>query len=360
MINFLAMIYLLLLCSLVLSYQGYALQPRLKLEPLQTGPRNEADVSNFDSVFNNIRFGYENIPTQDKIVQKNSEQQLRQGYTSSALCYPQMIRPRGCEPLFNAEILNQDLFADPRFKQLPCVIDGSCPYAQFKCSRGHIWKAVPGSPVCFHCPICKTARKVFSRRRRPPLTRDQLVQSLDDLVTGAKGTVLSLHFDKKDKWGSSASIRCESGHEWTGTLRNVLVNKTWCPTCAKNKQKLTEEEMRCTAEKFGGRFLGYVDECDGAKSAATQDGEFDTGKLTSEPQSQSQRQSQRHRQRGSSMRSLNRKARWMCARGHEFIQYPGNIRRAPGGRRNCSWCPQCKKDGLKFIWTPITKQGSVC
>lgn len=345
------MIYLLLVNSLLCISLGYALKPPLKLEPLPSGSRTEADKSSYEDIFKSIRFGYENSQSLEREARGKSEQLRKRSYTSSALCYPQIVRPRGCEPLFNAEVINQDLFSDPRFKQLPCVTDGSCPYAQFRCSRGHVWKAVPGSPVCFHCPVCKAPRKVYSRRRKPSPTRDQLLQSLQDFVTESKGTLLSVNFDEKDKWGSSVVIQCEEGHQWTSNLRNTLANKSWCLTCAINKTKLTEQEMHYTAAQFGGRFLGYIDENN--NNETNEEDEESEGEMRLEA-----KKSSRIHGSGSSVKSLNRKALWMCARGHEFVQYPGNIRRAPGGRRKCSWCRQCKKDGLKFVWTPTKQQDS--
>lgn len=37
------------------------------------------------------------------------------------------------------------------------------------CAKGHTWKAVPGSPVCFECPECKRTSLSSGRAVRKPL-----------------------------------------------------------------------------------------------------------------------------------------------------------------------------------------------
>lgn len=119
-------------------------------------------ASAYDSIFSQLKFGYEggkthsnnNVKTKTKAAIKPSLS------VSNALCYSSSESPRGrgCGPLLVDD--ENTTFANPLHAALPCVTDGECPYLQFRCSKGHTWKAVPGSPVCFHCPVCHTARKV--------------------------------------------------------------------------------------------------------------------------------------------------------------------------------------------------------
>jgi hypothetical protein len=41
----------------------------------------------------------------------------------------------------------------------PRVQTGSCPFVTFTCSEGHTWKASPGTPACFYCPVCRHRTK---------------------------------------------------------------------------------------------------------------------------------------------------------------------------------------------------------
>ena len=128
--------------------------------------------SAYDSIFSQLKFGYEGEKTHS-----NSDMSLKTktkgkagtkpplsalAVSTTALCYSSSETPRGrgCGPLLVDVHETNTTYVNPLNAALPCVTDGECPYLQFRCSRGHVWKAVPGSPVCFHCPICQTARKV--------------------------------------------------------------------------------------------------------------------------------------------------------------------------------------------------------
>ena len=121
-------------------------------------------ASAYDSIFSQLKFGYEggktqsnnNVKTKTKAAIKPSSLPV----STTALCYSssEIPRGRGCGPLLVDD--KNTTFVNPLHAALPCVTEGECPYLQFRCSKGHRWNAVPGSPVCFHCPICQTARKV--------------------------------------------------------------------------------------------------------------------------------------------------------------------------------------------------------
>jgi len=118
-------------------------------------------ASAYDSIFSQLKFGYEVGKTHS--VKKKTKAAIKPSLSvSNALCYSSSESPRGrgCGPLLVDD--ENTTFANPLHAALPCVTEGECPYLQFRCSKGHTWKAVSGSPVCFHCPVCHTARKVRS------------------------------------------------------------------------------------------------------------------------------------------------------------------------------------------------------
>ena len=122
-------------------------------------------VSAYDSIFGQLKFGYEveKSRSNNNVNKKKTKAAIKSSLalTTTALCYSSSDTPRGrgCGPLLVDD--KNTTFVNPLQAALPCVTDGECPYQQFRCSKGHRWKAVPGSPVCLHCPICQTARKVI-------------------------------------------------------------------------------------------------------------------------------------------------------------------------------------------------------
>lgn len=230
---------------------------------------------------------------------------------ASALCYPQRTRPRGCD--FDGS------FIDPgQLLPLPCVQNGTCPYAMFRCSRGHEWKAVPGSPVCFQCPQCKPSNGSRGRTRSTSASgavhgsHDALLASLIALAERKGGHCLSSSIrGVKDK----ALFSCKEGHIWEATPANLLATDSWCRKCWQLQRSLKEDNLQETAAYFGGEWLRVVEE--------------DISRIPSQ-----------------------RRHVWRCKEGHEFVQVPNNIRRRVNTKRSCSWCPTCIKAGAVFRWDP--------
>lgn len=303
--------------------------------------RIDESRSAFDAIFNGLKFGYEKPRSAvDQInVEKVKVSRLRNTratYTVSqgALCYPNETRLRGCQTLYNNSSVKS--LGDLNLQELPCVTDGSCPYSQFRCSKGHLWKGINGSPVCFHCPVCESARKVYGRKREA--TAERLLKSLRLYATTSGDTLLSSTIDGGNKWSSLVSLRCSEGHDWTGKVGNILLNKSGCLKCAITKKRYGEEEMHQTASHFGGEFLGFVQ--NDQNIDITNDNSSEMGAIN--------------------VSVRVRRALWKCAEGHVFNEIAGNIRRPPQGKRKCSWCKTCRKKGLQFEWNPIETSKDVC
>jgi hypothetical protein len=246
---------------------------------------------------------------------------VRSAPVVSALCYPMQTRPRGCEPLTSGSFSNQNSLEK---RPLPCVESGTCPYLSFRCRRGHEWKAVPGSPVCFHCPVCDPNQggtlpiRGYTTGCGPDsnLTADSWREEVLRL-TQTRSLVLGGECLSTEviSWKSKLSFRCGQGHEWEAVPGNILYGGSWCPGCSKQKRTLSHKELQATASYFGGEYIG--------QAAA------DAGRVVSQ-----------------------RRHEWVCSEGHRFIQSPNNVRRKAGSKRKCSWCRSCSAAGKTFAWRP--------
>ena len=304
-------------------------------------PSEDESQNSFDAYFNKLNFGYE-MPQDMKaknvlqpyppkqVSSKRSTGKLNHLNSQSALCYPTETRLRGCQTLFTDS--SKVILGNLNLQSLPCVTDGSCPYSQFKCNRGHVWKGVVGSPVCFHCPVCESARKVYGRKKEA--TSERLLKSLKLSAVNNGGILLSKDLLGSSKWNSDVSMRCREGHEWTGKAGNIILNKSGCIHCAILKKTHGEEEMHQTAEHFGGQFIGFVDSNGNIESSSVENSETEAVTI--------------------SVRT--RRALWRCNEGHVFNEIAGNIRRPPEGKRKCSWCKTCRKEGREFEWNPTSSE----
>ena len=290
--------------------------------------------SPFDLVFQKLNFGYERPRNStvasnlhNKVVLKQNRSLTKPSDSQPALCYPHEIRLRGCQTLITDTSKNS--LVNLKLQSLPCVTDGSCPYSQFRCGKGHVWNGIIGSPVCFHCPVCESSRKVYGRKKEA--TADRLLKSLKLYTANRGDTLLSTTLDdSSNKWSSLVSMRCTEGHYWTGKVGNILLNKSGCLHCAISKKRCGEEEMHRTARHFDGKFLGFVDKNNNVESSIIGNNEAEAATI--------------------SLRV--RRALWQCSEGHVFNEIAGNIRRPPNGQRKCSWCKVCRKNGKEFEWNP--------
>jgi len=227
--------------------------------------------------------------------------------TVFALCNP--IRPRGCEPLYNSKYLSFNNSNGAAFS-LPCVTDGTCPYVKFRCSKGHEWKASPGSPVCFYCPICKGPRKIYGKKDKTvgnSVRMQELLSKIQLYAISNKGELLSSNISSSQ---TKAIFKCHNNHIFESRPSSLIHRQSWCPQCSKKTKILSKTALEATADQYGGKYLGIVEES-----------------TTKAPSSQLHK--------------------WECKLGHEFIQRPNNIRRRPNGKRKASWCPTCRKMNIE-------------
>ncbi len=157
----------------------------------------------------------------------------------------------------------------------------------WRCSEGHEWEASYASVSRGSwCRVC-SMREMGIRKRK---------YTLSDMISHARsrgGECLSTEMSTVDvllRW------RCAQGHEWDATPSSVLLARSWCEACARQRVGISQ---RCTLSEM-------------QEVAASRGGEC----LSSE-----YRDAQTH-------------LLWRCKKGHEWSATPNNIKRG-------KWCPYC-------------------
>jgi hypothetical protein len=169
----------------------------------------------------------------------------------------------------------------------------NCPI-RYLCERGHVVTAQKDTPACLGCPLCRFEQTT------PGCNASRATLSLSALHEIAKyrnGTCLATLYTSSR---TPVPWRCQSGHTWLASPDNIKSKRSWCPRCAREKQKLSLADMQAMAAGLGGKCLSS---------------EYVSGL---------------------------QKLRWQCRRGHEFLLAPNNIRREPTSSRKPSWCPLCR------------------
>lgn len=277
-----------------------------------------------------LSFGYERVSGAANVGMRSRP---ARGLNSS-LSVTTQVRPRGCEFLLHdsgtgTDPLMTSKFAFDTLEKLPCVTLGSLIFLKFSCVYGHEWTAVRGSYSTANCPQCVTSSRSRTRlqkngRKRPLDSENSLANRLAQHAQAKGGKLLPPSLPRPLRWKSKVEFQCSNGHIFSVVASNAIKQKSWCATCLHGP-----DLMHRTAECFGGKFVGMVED--------------EQGNMLHEDNSQEKRLNRRPR-------SLSL-AHWQCADGHEFQQTINNIRRSIGGRRSCSWCPTCTKVlRKKFVW----------
>lgn len=150
---------------------------------------------------------------------------------------------------------------------------------EWECSEGHRWLATPHSIKSKEswCQQCKVNGQ------------KNTIEDMQRLASKKGGKCLS-----KDYVLNNVNLlwECADGHQWENQPANITMGQ-WCPTCSKNEEKLTIEEMRELAETKGGKCLSenYID--------------------------------------------IKTKLLWECINGHQWMGLPAAI------KHHDSWCPVC-------------------
>lgn len=152
----------------------------------------------------------------------------------------------------------------------------------WKCSEGHIWKAIPSSIKRNHwCPYC-------AKNRSGAKNTEATLRDMDEIAKSKGGRCLSTKYVNRK---SKLEWKCKEGHRWKAAPSNVKWNKTWCPFCS--GRRTTIEDMKKAAIWKGGRCLSQ------------------------------------------SYKGSKSKLLWECSGGHKWWAIPANI------KNNKTWCPKC-------------------
>jgi len=216
---------------------------------------------------------------------------------------------------------------------LPCLQDGTCPFIRFKCSKGHVWKAIAGSPACEVCPRCSAKERkkptyevrgitdcpaitaVESGFKEPPPLPTPRARSrlrLSEEVARRGGQFVT-PVQEIEKLSEVIELRCAAGHTFSATASKVSQGKAWCPTCRAAERKQEKiAALHDAAQARGGEFL---------------ENDF---------------------------RGMHELHRFRCEVGHEFDLYPANLLRKEGGKRKASFCSICKDHEMmqSVVYTP--------
>jgi hypothetical protein len=211
---------------------------------------------------------------------------------------------------------------------------------RWQCGQGHIWEATPLSVKTGKwCSVCsETAHGKAWLPQMQALARQHEGRCLSDTYVNSR---------TKLRW------QCGQGHIWEATPASIKVAGAWCPVCARERQKLTIEEMHAMAQQRGGQCLSsrYADittklrwRCDQGHSWNTTPAHIRNGqwcptcaieskKLTIADM-QATADAHGGRCLSKSYAGINSPLRWQCAEGHVWQATPAHIR---GGH----WCASC-------------------
>lgn len=162
---------------------------------------------------------------------------------------------------------------------------GSKEKYRFRCAAGHEWKTT-GSHVLGGgwCPRCA------QKKTGEALRLDDGLDQLKSAAASHGGEVVNPVY-----LGINAhyTFRCARGHEWQTKGSHVLMDGTWCRTCAGLRRRHTIETMQQVAYERGGRCLS------------------------------------------SEYLGVKVRLQWECHRGHVWATSPDSI------INNGTWCPNC-------------------
>ncbi len=146
--------------------------------------------------------------------------------------------------------------------------------------------------------------------------------------------------------------QCAKGHQWKTASRKIKEG-SWCPQCARDKQRLTIEEMQKIAEKHNGKCVSenYVNnqtpllwQCEKrhqwkARPADIKQGQWCPHCANRVPLTLKEMQKIAEERGGKclSERYINNSTKllWQCAEEHQWKAVPSSI------KQQKSWCPIC-------------------
>lgn len=192
---------------------------------------------------------------------------------------------------------------DPR-----TVSRGSAKKMNWICNQGHIFDASPGSRAIDNhgCPYC-SGHRVLAGFNDLATTHPKLALELLDLDPTSIGRGSA----KRAHW------KCSLGHQYEAPISQRTFNQTGCPICSGRKVLAGFNDLVTTHPEIAAQAIGWDPKTVNAGS--------------------------------------NKKLRWRCNDGHEWITQPND---RVGGGKGCPTCAKAgfdpNKDGwLYFLQHPV-------
>ena len=135
----------------------------------------------------------------------------------------------------------QNFAAQKGGKCLSDTYEGIHIKMEWECAQGHRWSTTANTIRSgYWCPTCAK------------LHQTTLIKTIHDIGLERGGKCLSNEYipHQKLQW------ECAQGHIWWASLESIQHH--WCPTCAKNRSKLTIDDMEKFAQDRGGHCLSTV------------------------------------------------------------------------------------------------------
>ena len=99
------------------------------------------------------------------------------------------------------------------------------------------------------CRLEKDQQPVLKRMNA---RQQSMLDRLHENAAALGGKCLAIRYENnrtKVQW------QCEHGHTWDATPHNALINKSWCPECARIKRRIPLQRLQEYAKTRGGRCL---------------------------------------------------------------------------------------------------------
>ena len=223
-------------------------------------------------------------------------------------------KKEGFKPIISTEKIDYktfDVYSSKRLKEIQNIAKsrgGQCLSDEYinvntkldwKCKKGHLWKAVPSSiKNGTWCPVCAGERARYDWKNQSGTASEfqkNELNNLRDLARTKEGECLSNEYINNS---TPLQWRCKNGHIWKAKSGNIKSGK-WCPKCAyehvASLKRGNIKDMQEIAKSRGG-------ECLSAKYI-----------------------------------NVDTKLKWRCKQGHIWESVPSSI-------KNGTWCGKCYRD----------------
>lgn len=139
--------------------------------------------------------------------------------------------------------------AERGFSLLSDKYTGNKTRLKIKCNKGHIWettwKALKKGQQCPTCNWPPCPKKYNAEFRNKQL------EVVHKIALEKGGECLSTSYENNR---SLLIFRCDKGHEWKTTYKNVVCCDSWCPQCIEDNY-LKIEDLKAIAIQRGGLCL---------------------------------------------------------------------------------------------------------